>query len=368
LSTAISQERPRSTATAAATAVIAVILGTYALKVTYFVSMPIALSFFLFVLVSPVNWYVRSRVPRRLRALGVVVAMVVLVVSVGIVLGSFAMALRMAAQDAPHYTRQIQSAYEQTLVFIDQALPLFDPQSLEDINISERVVEWITRLLMALWSMVALGVLVFFLVLLMLMEERQWRCKVRAAFGPVRGRQVLRATHIIASQVRWYLLTATALGAVTGAAAGLWLWVVGVPDALVWGVIIFVANYIPYLGSIIGEGLPVVAALLQRGWSTAIMAAVGMLALEQVVGNFLRPRVTGRVLRMSPVVVLVALVFWYWVWGIAGAVLAIPLTAAMIVTCSQVPALRPVSLLLSRHSRLDGVSSNVRPPATSKRM
>jgi AI-2 transport protein TqsA len=189
------------------------------------------------------------------------------------------------------------------------------------------------------------AVLVFFFTLLMLIEAETWRRKAEAAVG--RSGQTRETVATIGHKVRWYLLVRSFSGALSGTLVGLWLWLIGVDFALLWGIMFFLFNYAPTVGSIVAGVLAMLVALMQLGLVWAVVAAAGMLAIDQAIGNFLDPHLQGRTLDISPLVVLVAVIFWGWIWGVPGMLLAVPMTATMITVCEQVPALRPIALLMS---------------------
>jgi predicted PurR-regulated permease PerM len=122
----------------------------------------------------------------------------------------------------------------------------------------------------------------------------------------------------------------------------------GVDFALFWAVVIGLFNYIPYVGSIVGVALPVVLSLAQFGslGTTALLGTL-LIAAQTYVGNVLEPRVIGRQLNLSPFVVLVALSVWSALWGLPGAILAIPLTAMIAIICDAFPQSRFVAVLLA---------------------
>ena len=99
----------------------------------------------------------------------------------------------------------------------------------------------------------------------------------------------------------------------------LWLWLIGVDFALLWGVMFFLFNYAPTVGSIVAGVLATLVALLQLGPLWAAVAAAGMIAIDQAIGNVLDPHLQGRSLDISPLVVLVSVIFWGWIWGLGHA-------------------------------------------------
>ncbi len=147
--------------------------------------------------------------------------------------------------------------------------------------------------------------------------------------------------------MRQYLFIRTVLGAVSAVAAGAWLLILDVDLVLVWVVLTFALNYIPNIGSIIAVFPPSLMALLQHGPTYGLLTLGGLTVFEQVIGNFIDPRMQGRRLRVSPVVVLVALLFWSWMWGPVGALLAVPMTVLLLAAAAHVPRLRPFTTILA---------------------
>jgi predicted PurR-regulated permease PerM len=131
------------------------------------------------------------------------------------------------------------------------------------------------------------------------------------------------------AQVQRYLLLKTLISVVTGAAVGTGAALLGVDFALLWGLLAFLLNFIPSIGSIIAAVPPVLFALLQLGLGRAIALGAVYLGVNVLVGNFGDPVLIGRQLRLSPIIVLVSLVFWGWTWGLPGMFLAVPLTIAL---------------------------------------
>lgn len=209
--------------------------------------------------------------------------------------------------------------------------------------------------------------LVMFLTLLILGESGDWRRKVRAALPWPDDWRLSESTEVIAGKVRAYLLIQAGLGLVSAALYAAWLGFWGIGLLLVWPLLIFVLNFIPVVGSLIGGTLPVAYALLTRDLSTAVWVGLGIAVIENVMGNVVGPRVQGRNVALSPLVVLVALAFWGWAWGVAGALLAVPVTVALVVLCAHVPVLRPWALMLSNRTGWAGLDEATRPeeaPAT----
>ena len=147
--------------------------------------------------------------------------------------------------------------------------------------------------------------------------------------------------------VRRFVLVRAAMGLVTAVLYMIWLWIFGVDLIFVWGILTFLLSFVPNLGSVVSGLLPTVYVFLTKDIGTAIAVAAGLLAIEQVIGNFVDPRVQGRQISISPVVILTGLLLFAWIWGVPGTLLSTPVLIAALVICARIEPLRPVALLLS---------------------
>lgn len=156
-----------------------------------------------------------------------------------------------------------------------------------------------------------------------LLEAVTFRRKIRLAFG--RGDPERRVQRIL-DDLRHYLGIKTAVSAVTGLLIGIWLAILGIDFAMLWGLAAFLLNFIPNLGSIIAAIPTVLLATVQQGFGAALLVAIGYLAVNLVIGNLVEPQLMGRRLGLSTLVVFLSLVFWGWMWGPIGMLLSVPLT------------------------------------------
>ena len=189
--------------------------------------------------------------------------------------------------------------------------------------------------------------LVMIITAFMLIERRDFSLKVAAAFGEASN--VLDVVGSISAQVSRYLILQGLISALTGLCVWLALSLIGIDFAATWGVLAFVLNFIPTVGSILASIPPLLMALVQYAPDTYIpffAALAAILAIQMVIGNVLSPRIMGDQLNLSPVAILVSLLFWNWLWGIPGALLATPITAAIKIVCDNIEPLKPVGVLL----------------------
>ena len=210
-------------------------------------------------------------------------------------------------------------------------------------------------------AIVSALVVIFFLTLLILIESGDWRKKIASITHRRNEWRLTESAEVIAQKVRAYLLIRAVLGLITAALYGLWLWFFGVGLILVWAILTFLLNFVPTVGSIIAGLLPTVYAFVTLDFGTAVGVGIGLLLIEQVMGNFVDPKVAGSRVAASPLVVLVALLVWSWIWGVPGALLAVPVTVSLIVLGAHVPVLRPWALLLSDRTDMAGLKDATKP-------
>ena len=208
----------------------------------------------------------------------------------------------------------------------------------------------------------ALGVmaailLTVFLLYLALWEGDRWDLWARKHLTFRRYSEARALVHLWSKQTRRYFLAKTISGLISGGATALWLWIMGVPLPLVWGALTLLLNYVPNIGAVISGLPPTVLALIELGWWEGLIVAGGLIAIETLVGNLVDPLLGGNFLGLSTFVVLASLVFWGWLWGIAGAVMAPVLTAMIVSAFRQWPEGREVSRPGDEEHELGGAAA-----------
>ena len=208
----------------------------------------------------------------------------------------------------------------------------------------------------------ALGgiVLVIFLAFMMLVDAPNWHKRIGRVAGERRRDEALDAVAVVGRMVARYVVVRAAMGLLTAVLYMAWLWPFGVDLILVWGVLTFLLSFIPNLGSILSGILPTIYAFLTKDFGTALAVGVGLTAIEQVIGNYIDPRVQGRQVSLSPTMILVALLVFAWIWGVPGTLLSTPVMIAAVVVFARIDPLRPVALLLSDCDDYDALGEMVR--------
>ncbi|MBQ0012980.1 MAG: AI-2E family transporter [Proteobacteria bacterium] len=152
----------------------------------------------------------------------------------------------------------------------------------------------------------------------------------------------------IDNNMKKYLFMKTIISLATGICGYIWLRAIGLEFAGVWAFLLFLLNYIPTIGSVVACGLPILFALISgNGLDMAILTALGLIGLQILWGNILDPKLTGKALNISTLAILVNLVFWGLIWGIAGMFFSVPILVALYVAAAQFDSTRWIAVLLS---------------------
>jgi predicted PurR-regulated permease PerM len=189
---------------------------------------------------------------------------------------------------------------------------------------------------------------IVFLTYFLLASGSMFRRKIAYLFPTGRHRtRIKRALYEIEQQMSRYLLINTLISVGFGLATWALLAVIGVPNPVLWGTVAGVLNFIPYLGAFLTVVLIGIVTLATfDGTQQTFLACGGYLALDLVKGHFVSPVVLGRRMSLNTVAVLLSLLFWGWVWGIVGVIMAVPLTVMIQVICSHSERFRGVAIVL----------------------
>jgi predicted PurR-regulated permease PerM len=161
-------------------------------------------------------------------------------------------------------------------------------------------------------------------------------------------KRAVSIAHEIETQVSRYLFTVTMINCCLGFAVGTTVGLMGLPNPLMWGAMVAVLNFIPYLGALTGIICMTLGAVLSfDSIGYAMFFPLSYLVLATLEGNFITPMVMGRSLTLNPVLVLLSLTFWGWMWGIVGVVLAVPILAAFKIFCSHLEPMEPLAEFIS---------------------
>ena len=202
----------------------------------------------------------------------------------------------------------------------------------------------VTGIVLGMPAVLSSFAVVFFVTVFILLESTTFRSKLHRALQ-WQPERYADARHAI-GEVQKYLFAKTVTSAITGLLVGGWCFVVGLDNSVLWGLLTFLLNYIPVFGSIVATVLATASALVQLQLANGLVVLTGLTIINMLIGYLLEPRVLGRAVGLSPLVVVVSIVFWGWVLGPLGALLSVPLTMVVKIVLAHTEDLRWVSVLL----------------------
>ena len=323
----------------AAAAFVVVVAGIRAAET---VLVPFLLSIFLAVVcAAPMFWLQKKGVPVAIAlllvVLGILVAGLLISAFVGSSIDDFSKAL-------PLYQARLQEKQTAFLAFLSRTgvdissyinLDIFDPRA---------AMKLVARILSSVGGVLTNSLLILLTVIFMLLEAAGFPNKLRAASSD--ADKYLDSLGQVAIGINRYLAIKTWISLLTGAMVGLWLFFLGVDFPGLWGLVAFLLNYVPNIGSIFAAVPGVLTALVQLGALKAGYAAAGYIGINLLVGSVIEPRFMGRGLGMSTLVVFLSLVFWGWVLGPVGMLLSVPLTMILRIALQGNEGTRWIAVLL----------------------
>ena len=307
---------------------------------------PFLLAAFLAVVSVPLmRWLQSKKVPSVLAMVLTVFGAIGVVGALALVLGR---SLNEFANVAPEYQTRLQELMDSSLSLLNSyGVPTAEWQSLDLLPL-DSLFDVLGGALSALASVASNTFLVLLTVIFILMETAGFSAKLKAAFG---AQAQFGHLERMTLQVQNYLVIKTAVSAATGTIVGVWVAAFGLDFALLWGLVAFLLNFIPNLGSIIAAIPAVLLATIQFGDGRVAVIAFGYLVVNIVFGSFIEPMLMGRRLGLSTLVVFASLVFWGWVWGPVGMLFSVPLTMVVKIALENTEDFRWVSVMLDANPK-----------------
>ncbi len=303
---------------------------------------PIAFALFGIALIWPVLKALEARMPSAAALL-----LTVLVALVGFLM--FVSAIAWSIGDVVHWISanlaRFQSLYARATVWLEE----------HGIFVAEWAGQYDVRTFAGLLQQVAMAVnsfigfcAVVFLLLTFGLTELGYYKNRFDELEPTLGWKMSQVGEEIGRKIRKYMFIRTIASLATGVAVFVYALSVGLDLAIAWGIISFVLNYIPYIGTLVAVILPAVFATAQfDSWQMPLIVFGGLFIIQFLIGNYLEPKIAGKALSVSPFAMLIAFFFWGFLWGMPGAFIGLPMTIAFITICEQGPSSRWIVRLLS---------------------
>jgi predicted PurR-regulated permease PerM len=305
---------------------------------------PVAFSLFVIAIVWPLQRVLQARMPALLALLAtLVVTLVVMTVLGGLIAWSFGTVGRWLIDNAARF----QLLYMQLTEWLEGHGILLTSLLVDNFNAS-----WLIRAVQEIGArihgLLSFTIITFVFTVLGLLEVEVARTNIESLRNRETAHTILQSSERIADKFQKYMLVRSIMSVLTGAVVWGFALLAGLELATAWGVIAFVLNYIPFIGPLVATVFPTLFALAQfESWRLAITVFLCLNLIQFLIGSYLEPRIAGAALAVSPFLVLFAVFFWAFLWGIPGAFIGVPIVIAILTVCEQRESTRWVATLLS---------------------
>jgi AI-2 transport protein TqsA len=312
---------------------------------------PFFLAVFIAVICAPpLFWLQRKGVPKLIALILILVGILLVGLLFGALIGP---SLNDFLSSLPGYQEQL-SAYIGTLIVWLGGKGVNIPA--EEVS-SAFHPGWVMNLagdiLSTLGSALTNGFLILLTVVFILLEAADFPKKLGVVLkSPERS---LSTIEKFSQDAKRYLVIKTLISTVTGLIVWLWLLILGVEYPVLWGTLAFLLNYVPNIGSIIAALPAVLLALVQLGVGSALLTALGFVVVNVVLGNLIEPKLMGRRLSLSALVVFLSLVFWGWVLGPIGMILSVPMTSLAKIALESYDGTRGLAIMLGSGNEVEWI-------------
>jgi predicted PurR-regulated permease PerM/methanogenic corrinoid protein MtbC1 len=352
--------------------IIAIIVATAVFYLGREILLPLTAASLLAVIFSPVANRMERIVGRFASAALIVLATIVAVGAIGYFLtvqlanvavdvagysSSIADKLKAIQRNTPEWLQSVEDGVadvEQQLQRANTKEKARKPPVVQTLPTSSSISE-IVKPILPIVASAAESLLVIVLVFFLLYSRRDFRDRFVKLASRARITVTSQAIETAVDAVSRYLLLFSLNNLAFGLAIGITVWLIGLPNPVFWGTLAFLLRFIPYVGALIAGVLPaLVAFAVFTGWSKSIEVLAAFIILDQVAAHLIEPFFIGHGVGLSPLALLVSAMYWAWLWGPIGLLLATPLTSCLKVAGDYIPSLGFLAILLGRENAFEG--------------
>lgn len=331
--------------------IIAIAIVVYILRELKTIFLPLTFAIFLSFLFQPLNRFLKKkRIPTSINIALMVIIILFTFTIIGTVVYTSASSF---VTDFPKYEARITGSIQHIITTLD--IPMEDVT--DYLNNKVNWLQMADKLSLSKIISGTMGNFIDFLIKLLLtvafmifiILERE---KITSRIGAVITEDDVIHTHLVMSkietEVKTYIVNKTLISVATGLISMFFVAIYGIDFVIMSGLLIFVLNYIPNIGSIVASAFPILICFIQYGISWQLFAiSTSLIATQMVMGNFIEPKVMGTGLKLSPLFVLISLIFWFWIWGPVGMIVAVPITSALNRIIKEIESMKLISAFIS---------------------
>ncbi|RQW05358.1 MAG: AI-2E family transporter [Calditrichaeota bacterium] len=318
--------------------------------------LPFALAVFISYLINPViEFFEKRHMPS---VLAIILALIITFLVINVFGMLIYTSVRSFAAEFPKYSQRLNMLMFDVLDFLRIPRDALNGEgefsggfqlltSIRELSLHRVILNTLGSLL----NFMSNSILVLLFLLFIMIGRNQLARKVQVAFEAQMAMRIAGMLKNINKQIQRYLIAKSFTSLATGLLFYITLRLFDLEFAIIWGLLAFLLNFIPNIGSVIATILPLLIAFIQfDNIAIVFWMALILSSIQMVIGNFLDPRIVGRSLNLSPLVVLFSLMFWGWLWGVIGMFLAVPISVILKIILENVKSLRFMSVLMSHSS------------------
>jgi AI-2 transport protein TqsA len=324
------------------TGLAAFVIVIAGMKAATTILVPFLLALFLAIISAPALFWLQQKGVRPFVA---IIFVTIGLLICGTMIGSaLAKSIPPLIQSLPQYSEKLRTVMADAAIWMQSRGIPVDVSQLQQTLRPESGVKLLGELFSQIGSLTTMGLLIFFMLVLILLEAATFESKLHSSLS--NPEQSMQKLYRIADDVKRYLAVRTSISLIVATLITIWLLVLGVDYAVLWGLLTFVLTFVPNIGVILSAIPPILLALIQLGATKAILAGAGYIVICGILGNFLELLWIGQRMGLSILVVFLSLLFWGWVLGPVGMLLSIPLTMAVKIVLQSNEDTRWIAILL----------------------
>lgn len=313
---------------------------------------PLAVAVYLTLIINPIiSFFENKGIPRFISIFLTLIVLLSLTITIG---GAIGQSVQSFQKKLPLYENRINN-----IVFEFQSFFNVDVNQLTGETSwkqNENIMAFFNKLsftnifaviIASLTSFLSYTFLIFLFILFLLMGKNNLVKKIERSFPVSVANRVTTIVTNISKKIQRYIIAKTIISLITATLVMIVLSIFGVEFVLIWGLLTFLLNFIPNIGSIVSTVLPVIITLVQfEDPMTSLWVFLILLGIQVIIGNILDPKFVGKSIHVSPMTVLISLLIWGWLWGVLGMFLSVPITVMLKIIFENIPELKFLSTLM----------------------
>ena len=316
------------------------------MKAAESIIVPFLLALFIAIIASPPYFWLQEKgLPKALAMLIVIFAFLFIISIIGLLIGT---SINDFTSKLPFYETKLRSEIQGVIAWLTESGFLEKEINLQEMFNPSSVFKIVANAFNEVSGLFANGFLILLMIIFMLLEVSSIPVKLKKMFSD--PETSIKRVNSISENINKYIAIKTAISIVTGLLVTIFLLIMGVDYPILWGVLAFALNFIPTIGSIIALIPAALLTIVQFGFGEALIVIIGYLVINTIMGNILEPRLMGKGLGLSTLVVFISLIFWGWVLGPIGMLLSVPLTITIKIILDSSEETRWFAILLGPES------------------